>query len=188
MCKHWGSFLSHCIWKTGGKFIVHFFQAISHISDLIESEQLHYFLLVKLKESNYSQLESEQHNMFSVPGSLMIFHPMANSGWVTAQFIHRHLSMSHPMTNREWVTLLYFFARQSHQSCLIPWPTASEWHCFISWPGCVSSIMSHPMTNREWVTLVPLITSDPSFVMNRLWVAVPLVSAQQSHYIWTHQQ
>ena len=57
---------------------MHFFQAISHISDLIESEQLHYFLLVKLKEPNYS--ESEQHNMFPVPGSLMISHPMANSG------------------------------------------------------------------------------------------------------------
>ena len=85
--------------------------------------------------------------------------------------------MSHPMTNRQWVTLLYFFARQSHQSCLIPWPTGSEWHCFISLPGslinydsfhdqqyvsdtalflcqAVSSIMTHPMTNREWVTLL----------------------------------
>ena len=80
---------------------MHFFQAISHISDLIESKQLHYFLLVKLKESNYSQTESEQHNMFSVPGSLVISHPMANSGWVLAQFIHRNLSMSHPMTKRE---------------------------------------------------------------------------------------
>ena len=36
--------------------------------------------------------------------------------------------MSHPMMNREWVTLLYFFPKQSHQSCLIPWPTACEWH------------------------------------------------------------
>ena len=72
--------LQPTIWKTGGTLILHYFQAISHISDLIESKQLHYFLLVKLKESNYSQLESEQHNMFSVPGSLMIFHPMANSG------------------------------------------------------------------------------------------------------------
>ena len=81
------------------------------------------------------------------------------------------------MTNRLWVTLLYFFARYSHQSCLIPWPTASEWCCFISLPGTLisyvlyhdeqlvsdtalflcqklSSIMSCPMTNREWVTLL----------------------------------
>ena len=53
--------LQPTIWKTGGKFIVHFFQSISHISDLIESEDLQYFLLLKLKEFNYSQTESEQH-------------------------------------------------------------------------------------------------------------------------------
>ena len=35
------------IWKTGGKFIVHFFQATTYISDLIESGQLHHFLLVQ---------------------------------------------------------------------------------------------------------------------------------------------
>ena len=66
--------------------------------------------------------------------------------------------MSHPVKNREWVTLLYFFARQSHQSCLtVPWPTAksSEWCCFISLPGSFITIMSHPMTNRKWaVTLL----------------------------------
>ena len=75
--------------------------------------------------------------------------------------------MSHPMTNSLWVTLLYCSLinhvsshdqqvvsdtalLQSHQSCLIPWPTGSEWHCFIA----VSSIMSHPMTNSMWVTLL----------------------------------
>ena len=88
----------------------------------------------------------------------------------TALFLCQAVSsiMSHPMTNSMWVTMLYFlpgslqvinhvshdqqyvsdtalfFARQSHQSCLI---TGSEWHYFIS------SIMSHPMTNRQWVTL-----------------------------------
>ena len=39
-------------------------------------------------------------------------------------------------------------ARQSHQSCLIPWPTASELHCFISLCQAVSSIMSLPLLNR----------------------------------------
>ena len=81
----------------------------------------------------------------------------------------------HPMTNRKWVTLHYFFARQSHHSSFIQWPTESEWHCFISLPGslinhvsshdqqyvsdtalflcqAVLSIMSCPMTNRQWVT------------------------------------
>ena len=196
--------LQPTIWKTGGKFIVHFFQSISRISDLIESEELHYFLLLKLKEFNYSQTESEQHNMLSVPGSLilMISHPMANSGWVTAQFIHMNLIMSHailqlqsvsdtivflcqeaslvmshPMINSLWVTMTlhYFLARQSHQSCHIPWPTECEWHCIITLPGslinhassndqqkvsditlflcqAVWSIMSHPMTMWQQVS------------------------------------
>ena len=75
--------------------------------------------------------------------------------------------MSHPMTHREWVTLLYFFAQQSHinhisshdqqgvsdtvipfpqshQSCLIPWWTGCEWHCFISLPGSlINHVSSH---------------------------------------------
>ena len=59
----------------------------------------------------------------------------------TALFLCHALSsiMSHPMTNREWVRLLYFFAR-SHQSCLLPWPTGSEWDCFISFP---STLINH---------------------------------------------
>ena len=75
--------------------------------------------------------------------------------------------MSHPMTNSMWVTLLYCSLInlasshdqqgvsdtalwQSHQSCLIPWPTACEWYCLIA----VSSLMSHPITNSLWVTLL----------------------------------
>ena len=85
------------------------------------------------------------------------------------------------MTTRKWVTLIYFFARQFHQLCLmtlIPWPTACEWQgCFIYLPGSlinhvsshdqqcvsdtslfgcqtVSSIQSHPMTNSMWMALL----------------------------------
>ena len=77
-----------------------------------------------------------------------------------------------PMMNSKWGTLLYIFAGQSHESCLIPWPTGSEWHCWIYLQGslmnqlsfldqqgvsdtalclsqAVSSIMSHSMT---WLT------------------------------------
>ena len=57
------------------------------------------------------------------------------------------------MTNREWVTQLYFFARQfhdSHQSCLMPWPTGSEWHCLISWPGTHQSYLTSWQTGSEW--------------------------------------
>ena len=60
--------------------------------------------------------------------------------------------MSHPM-NRMWVTLpLYFFTWQFHQSCLIPWPTGCEWHCFIC--SCINHVSLHPMINSMWVTLL----------------------------------
>ena len=120
------------------------------------------------------------HCFVSLPGSLINHVSSHDQQGVsdTAFFLCQAVSsiMSHPMTNSEWVTLLYFFARQSHQSCLIPWLTVCEWHCFISLPGslinhvsshdqqrvsdtlflcqAVSSIMSHPMTNRLWVTLL----------------------------------
>ena len=94
-----------------------------------------------------------------------------------------------------WVRLLYVFARHSHQSCLIPWPTASECHCFISLLGTLinhvsshdlqlvsdtalflcqtlSSIMSCPMTNREWVTLLYLLQSGSS--INHVSISLPI--------------
>ena len=84
-----------------------------------------------------------QHNS-STRSPIMSWHPMTKRQWVTHCFISLPGSpsiFSHPMTNRKWVTLLYFFARQSHQSCLIPWPTESEWHCFMSsMPG---SLINH---------------------------------------------
>ena len=81
------------------------------------------------------------------------------------------------MTNSLWVTLLHLFARQTHWLCVIPWLTASEWHCFICLSCSLinhvasydqqfvsdttsficqagSSIMLHPMTNSKWVKLL----------------------------------
>ena len=82
--------------------------------------------------------------------SSIISHPMTNRMWVdnAALFLCQAVSsiMFHTMTNSMWVMLLYFSARQSHQSCLIPWTTGSEWHCFISLP---SSLIYHvPSHNR----------------------------------------
>ena len=79
---------------------------------------------------------------------------MTNRKWVTALFLCQAVLsiISHPMSNRQWVAPLYFIAKQSHQSPLIPWASDCECH-FISLPGS-SSIMSHPMTNRQWVTLL----------------------------------
>ena len=124
---------------------------------------------------------SEWHCFISLPGTVINHVSSQNQQRVSdiALFLCQALSsiMSHPMTNSMWGTPLYFFDRHCHQSCLIPWPTECEWHCFISLPGTVinhvsshdqqyvsdtalflclafSSIMSHPMTNRLWVTLL----------------------------------
>ena len=61
------------------------------------------------------------------------------------------LIMSHPIANSMWVALLYFFARQSHQSCSShDQQKVSDTALFLS--QVVSSIISHGMNNREWVT------------------------------------
>ena len=97
---------------------------------------------------------SEWHCLISLPVSLINNVSSHDKQRVsdTALFLCQAVSsiMFHLMTNRQWVTLLYFFtrqshinhisshdqqgvsdtalflARQSHQSCLIPWPTDSE--------------------------------------------------------------
>ena len=64
------------------------------------------------------------------------------SKWVTLPcFFGRQSQANHvsPHDQSLWVqTLLYFC--QSHQLCLILWPTGSEWHCFISLAG---SLINH---------------------------------------------
>ena len=123
---------------------------------------------------------SEWHCFISLPGTLINHVSSYDQQQVSDTALFPWLActsiMSHPMTNSLWVTMLYFFARHSHQSSLIPWPTDSEWHCFIFLPGtlinhvsshdqqtvsdtalflclALSSIMSHPMTNSMYVTL-----------------------------------
>ena len=113
-----------------------------------------------------------------------------------------------PMTNRLWVTLLHVFARQSHQSCPIPCPTAGEWHCFL---GSLTNHVSLASYNREWValfyfftwqSLIPLPTGSEwhclflcqvvSSIMshpmaNSMWVTVATFQAVSS-IIWSHDQ
>ena len=59
------------------------------------------------------------------------------------------LIMSHPMTNSMWVTLLHFFARQPHQSYL----THDQ-----QYVGDITVIPCHPvpwiLINRQWVMLL----------------------------------
>ena len=72
--------------------------------------------------------------------------------------------MSHPVTNREWVALLCFFARQSHQSCFIPWPTASEWCCFISLSGSFSCLILWQTGSEQWHYYISLLGSLMNYV------------------------
>ena len=50
------------------------------------------------------------------------------------------------MTNSLWVISLYVFARQSHRSCLIQWPTGSEWNGFISF---LCSLINHVSSHDQ---------------------------------------
>ena len=115
--------------------------------------------------------------------------------------------VSHPMTNREWVTLVYhFFARQSHKSYLIPWPTVCEWHCCISlqqshpWPtgskwhwfislsGLINHVSSHDqqLVSRTGLFLcqeISFIMSHPTGMTNSWWVTSVYFSGRQSHQL-----
>ena len=134
--------------------------------------------------------ESEWHCIcFSLPCSLIAFHPMTNRMWVTLHlfFLPCSLIAFHPMTNRMWVTLhLLFFTMH-----FIPWPTVCEWHWICFSLPC-SLIAFHPMTNREWVTL-PLFfftmqshcisSHDQQYVSDSTFVFLyHAVSSHSSHY------
>ena len=164
-CQAVSSIMSHPMTNSMWVTLLYFFARQSHQSCLIPWPK-----------------GSEWHCFMSLSGSLINHVSSHDQQYVsdTALFpCQADPSLSLPMINREWVTLwlLYFFAKQSHQSCLIPWPTACEWHCFVSLPGSlinhvssydqqevsdtalfpcqkVSSVMSHPMTNSLWVTLL----------------------------------
>ena len=175
-------------WPTGSEW--HSFISLFHPMTNREWVTLLYFFARQSHQSCFLPWPTvcEWHCFISLPGSLINHVSSHDQQPVsdTTLFLCQAVSsiMFHPMTNREWVTLLYFFARQSHQSCFIPWPTVCEWHCFISLPGslinhvsshdqqpvsdttlflcqAVSSIMFHPLMNREWVTLLYFFARQP---------------------------
>ena len=111
---------------------------------------------------------------FSLPCSLISFHPMTNSMWVTLDLFFFAMQ-SHCMTNREWVTLhLFVFTMHSHGISshdqqlvsdtafvfiyhavslhVIPCPIGSEWHCIcFSLPSSLIALHSIPWpTGCEW--------------------------------------
>ena len=89
--------------------------------------------------------------------------------------------MSHPIPNSLWATLLYFFARHSHQSYLIPWPTVSECHCFISLPGRLINHVILWSTASEWHYFVSFTGSDVSSHGQQQVSDTALFLSRQSH-------
>ena len=89
--------------------------------------------------------------------------------------------MSHAMANREWVTLLYFFPRQSHQLPLtVPWPTGSEWYCFILCQAVSSIIWPTGSEQHHFISLQGSLINP---ITNRLWARLLYFSARQSHQL-----
>ena len=133
----------HCFISLPGSLINH---VSSHDQQEVSDTTL--FLCQAVHQSCFIPwpTASEWHYFIYLPGSL-INHALSHDQQAvsgTALFLCQAISaiIFHPMTNSEWVILLYFFARQSHQWCFIPWPTGSEWHCFISLPGNLSNHVS----------------------------------------------
>ena len=99
------------------------------------------------------------------------------------------------MTNSQWVTLHYLFARESHQSSFISWPTVGEWHNFISLPGHIIYHVSLPITNSWWVTQTMLYffarqshQSHHILWPNSEWVDTALFLCQAVSSIISHDQ
>ena len=110
-----------------------------HMTNSMWVRLLHFLARVSLVMAHpMPTTESVWHCFTSLPGSLInISLPMTNRMWVTlfcffARQSHQSCLMSWPTAcEQHW----FICARQSHKSCLITWPTECEWDCFTSWPG-----------------------------------------------------
>ena len=128
-----------------------------------------------------------------LPCSLIAFHPMINSLWVTLHLFNltmqSHFISSHDQQDVSNTALVFLdYAVSLH---FIPWPTACEWHYFcFSWPS--SHIVFDPMTNSMWVTCIcfswpcSLIAFHP--MTNREWVTLHLFSWPCAFHPMTNSQ
>ena len=123
--------MSHLITTTGGE--CHFFVSsiMSHPMTDRKWATIHFSLSTVSSFSSNNQ-DGVSEIAFLLPDSL--------------------INMSCPMTTGSEWQCIFFFARHSHQSCLIQWPTECKWH-YTSLCLEISSIMSQPMTNSQWVIM-----------------------------------
>ncbi len=106
----------------------------------------------------------EWHCFFSLPCSLIAFHPMTNSLWVTLfSFftMQSHYISSH---NQQAVSdnVFFFFTMQSH--CISSHDQQQAVSDTASFSLQCSLITFHPMTNRKWVMLF----LSPHWCLNKL--------------------
>ena len=140
LCQVLSSVMPHPMTNRKWVTMIYFFARHSHQSCLITwstGSEWHCIISLLVTLINHASSYNQQH--------------VSDTALFLCQALSSIISW-HPLTNSMWVTLHYFFARHSHWSCFMLWPTASEWHCFIA----CSLIMSHSMTNRKWVTLLNL--------------------------------
>ena len=178
------------IWKSGSKLIMYFFQAISHI---LSNREWAVALFSASEAYRITLLTKREWAIFSLPGSLIMSHPMTTSGWVAAHWIHSHDVLSHSMTNRQWVALLLSFKLPgnhiNHVSLFHDQQRVSDTVLFLCL--AVSWIMSHLRTIRDlWVTLLYFFARQSHqsclVLTNRKWVT-QLVSLPGSH-VSSHDQ
>ena len=215
LCQAFSAIMSHPMTKSKWVMQLCFFARQSHQPCLIPLPiECEWHCLISLAvSSNHVLFHHKQYvsdiALFLCWADSLIDHALShNQQYVsnTALFFCWAVSsiMSHLMINSMLVTVFLFFARQSDQSCLIPWPTECEWHCFVSLPGSliyhasshgqqgvsdstlflfqtVSSITSCP--NRQWVTLCILCQTIslivPHTMINSMYVTELYFFARQ---------
>ncbi len=130
-------------------------------------------------------------HFFSLPCSLIAFHPMTNRKWVTLHFFLYHAVSLHsiPLVC-EWHFIF------SLPCSLILWPTVCGWHTALFSLPC-KLISFHPMANRQWGHCIFLFTMQ-SHCISSLSISSHdqqyasdtafLLFTMESHCISSHDQ
>ena len=132
------------LWPTGSEWHCIFpVSFITHVSCLIlwpiDSEWHYFFLLIM---SDYPMTNSNRGWVTVIcKAVLLTMLPTGGEQWLFAQQSHQLCLIPWPTVCKwHWI---FFFARQSHQSCFVSWPTVCEWHYNFSLP---ESLINHVLS------------------------------------------
>jgi len=84
----------------------------------------------------------------------------------------------HPMTNSMWVTLLLFYY---HEVSLhfIPWPTECGWHCFFFFTmqsHCISSYDQQQVSDTAFYSLPSSLIDEQQYVSDTAFISITMHS------------